>query len=189
MATLNGLVRSANASYKRAARASERQSREQAKRYRQNLKEQILGENAIAVDTYNDYVTALVSVHKTCSGKIDWNSFLNEAEPLKPKKTKNREEVAAAALHLYTASFFDRLLGREAGKKAKLQLALDRAVQADLSEFNRDAEKYNEDFEDWKTVKRIAGGVLSGDPTAQRDAISFLTPFQISVSLAHILAA
>lgn len=177
MATLNSFVRSANASYKRAARANERQAREQAKRYQQNLKEQILSENAIAAHTYNDYVNTLVSIHKSCSSKVDWNSFLNEPEPLKPKKTRNREEVAAAALHLYTASFFDRLFCREAGKKAKLQLALDQAVQADLSEFNRCAEKYNEDFEDWTTVKRIAQGVLSDDPIAQRDAISFFEPF------------
>ncbi|MDQ0968965.1 hypothetical protein QFZ20_004368 [Flavobacterium sp. W4I14] len=177
MATLNSFVRSANASYKRAARANARQAREQAKRYQQNLKEQIRSDNATAVYTYNNYVNTLVSVHKTCSSKINWNSFLNEPEPIKPKKTKNREEVAAAALNLYKASFFDRLFGTEISKKAKLQLAFDRAVQADLSEFNGNVQKYNEDLEDWKTVKRIAQGVLLDDPIAQRDAISFFEPF------------
>lgn len=177
MATLNGFVRAANASYKRSLRANERRAREQAKQYQQNLRAQIRNENAQAADSYGDYVNMLVSLHKSCSAKINWNSFLNEPEPEKPKKTKKREEQAIASMQLYKPSFFDRMLGREAGKRAKLQSELDRAVQADLSEFNREAAKYSEDFEDWKTVKGIARGVLAADPVAYRDAISFFEPF------------
>lgn len=177
MATLNGFVRSANASYKRSVRANERRTRELAKQYQQNLEEQVRNDNAAAAETYNDYVNMLVSVHKSCSGKTDWNSFLNEPEPEKPRKTKKREERATAAVHLYKPSFFDRLFGREAGKRVKLQSEFDWAVQADLSEFERNADKYSEDLEDWKTVKGISQGVLAADPVAYRDAISFFDPF------------
>jgi len=177
MATLNGFVRSANASYKRSARANERRAREQVKQYQQNLKEQIRNDNAQAADSYKDYIDMLVSLHKSCSEKINWNSFLNEPEPEKPRKTKKREGQAAVALQLYKPSFFDRLLGLEAKKRAKLKSELERALQADLSEFNRDAAKYNEDLEDWKTVRGIARGVLAADPVAYRDAISFFEPF------------
>ncbi|NTE00886.1 hypothetical protein G6M26_35500 [Agrobacterium tumefaciens] len=177
MATLNSFIRSANASYKRAARANERQARAHAKQHQQYLKDQIRNDSIAAVNTYNEYLEMLISIHKSCSETLNWNTFLREPEPIKPKKTKKREEVALVALHLYKPSILDKLLSKEYHKRAKLQTILDEAIRKDLQEFNQNAQQYNSDLEDWKTVRAIAKGVLADESSAYRDAISFFDPF------------
>ncbi|MFW0716197.1 hypothetical protein [Pedobacter sp. N23S346] len=177
MATLNSFIRSANASYKRTARANERQARAHAKQQQQYLKEQIRNDSIAAVNAYNDYLEMLISIHKSCSETLNWNTFLQEPEPVKPKKTKKREEVAAVALHLYKPSILDKLLGKEHNKRANLQSTLDEAIRKDLQEFNQNVQQYNNDLEDWKTVRLIATGVLAKESSAYKDAISFFDPF------------
>ncbi len=177
MATFNGIMRSANASYKRAARANERYEREKAKQRQLNLKEQIRHENITAVRFYNDYIDMLTAIHKDCSKPIDWRAFLNEPQPDKPKKEKRREELATFTLNYYKPSIIAKLFGQETKKRNKLKLAVEAAIAEDLAEFNKKAKQYEEDLEDWETVRAIAKGVLAEDLNAYKEAISFFNPF------------
>ncbi|WP_316799058.1 hypothetical protein [Pedobacter frigidisoli] len=183
MPTINSFIRSANASYKRAARANARQERERAKQHQQLLKEQLKSDNISAVKTYNEYVNMLVSIHKSCAQIINWNNLSCEPEPTKPKKTKKYEELAAVTLHLYKPSLLDKLFGAESKKRTKLKNAIEHAIQKDLSIFNNAVSEYNNEFADWKIVKQIASGVLAKEVTAYKDAIDYFAPFTNIIQL------
>ncbi|HKG06341.1 MAG TPA: hypothetical protein VKB19_07785 [Pedobacter sp.] len=181
MATLNGFIRSANASYKRAARASERHAREAARHQKENLKQQIRANSASAVHLYNNYIDTLLSVHKECSEKLNWNHFANEKEPQPPGLRQEKENAAQFFHRNYKPSFFDKLFGNDKKKQTKLLQGIEIAKVEDRTLYEEELKSYKSDLHDWKKIQSITKGISENDPIAFKNAFDFFDPFsQIS---------
>ena len=177
MPTLNSFIRTANASYKRAARANARYAREQAKRHQLQLKEQLKNENIRAVTSYNEFIKMLTSVHKNCSETYNWQHILQEEEPAKPINKKLNEQAALFASSYYKPSIIDKIFSLEKNKRKKLALSVENAIKADELQYHNAEKQYIEDLEDWKTIQKIAKGILAEDSIAYINALEFFNPF------------
>jgi hypothetical protein len=181
MTTLNGFIRSANASYKRAARTQERHSREYAKREKENLKRQLAANNANAVYTYNQYIDTLLSVHKECSEQLNWSNYTNEPEPQPPVPNPERESMAQFFYSKYRPSLFDKLLKLEKRKREAFLKKIQTAKEEDQAKYKEAILSHKNDLADWKRIQSITKGIGENDPIAFRNAFDFFDPFsQIS---------
>jgi hypothetical protein len=177
MATFNGFMRSAIATGRRIERAQQRSSRQAAAAYKQQQKVQELNNNAQQFKIYNDYITAIQSVHKDCSEVVDWNSFLLMPEPQKVTKKYKNEELAQYKLENYKPSFFDRLFNAENKKREKLSNQILIAKKKDDDEFSNLQSKYESDYQNWKDIQDLTKRIINKDPEAYRTAIQEFEPF------------
>ena len=173
MPTLNGFIRSYQASVRRSKREQQREAREAAKRYKAQLKQELIENVAESVSAYNDYIELLQSVHKNFTGTVDWIAIENESKPEKPVRKSVNEVVAKERLEVYKPSMSDKLFGRTGKKIEELELAVKEGQRMDEEEFN----SLKEEYEDWESLQNILTGVKNRDPESFKSALEYFSPF------------
>lgn len=166
MTTYKGLMRSANATFKRIEKAE-----------KMRLKEELLDNAAQAVETYNEFITTLTSFHKDVSAPVDWKEILRKKAPEEPGEYDLNERKATKKLENFMPSFFDRLLRLEKSKKNRLEKDLIIAQKKDLITLEKAKKEYIIQKEEWEKFHRIANGVLDKDTDACKDAVHLFDPF------------
>lgn len=159
-----------------ALAASHRRSqREAARHYRVSLQVQRMREKESAleyaqyqVQAQQEYLDFIVSLHRDSAYPWDWAQAAH-APP--PPATCTRETSAAEALQCYAPTLTERLLGREAARRAELQGAVNAARAQDLTESQ-------ERYAQWEWYRQLAQGVLGGDLHAYAAVIEHLAPFE-----------
>jgi hypothetical protein len=132
---------------------------------------------AYEIELFENRLELLVSVHKECSDPWDWESLKNADPPPEPKPTTVNERAARVALEAYSPSLGDRLLGRESRKREELSAAVDAAKKQVEDDTRKARAEYENDMEEWKKMREIAGGVLEGKLSAYEAAIREADPF------------
>lgn len=179
MPTLNGFIRSYQASVRRSKREQQREAREAAKRYKEQLKQESIENAAEAVSAYDNYIELLQSVHKNFTGDVDWVASENEPEPEKPVRKSINETEARERLESYKPSMSDKLFGRTSKKIEELELAVEEGQKMDEEEFN----SLQEEHEDWKHFQNIIIGVKNRDPESFISTLEYFSPFSDIVEL------
>lgn len=163
-------------SYASAVRAAEREqkskAREAARLYKEHQKQQEIADVAETVRQYEEYIDALMSIHKNCTEKIDWKQIQNDPEPPLPKKQNLHESAAQQKFDNYKPSFLQKI----SGSRNKMQ-ALEEAVDQAKIQDQKDFETAKETYEDWLKIQSIAKGVQAKDPQNYKNAISYFDPF------------
>lgn len=177
MATLNSFIRSAAAAGRRAERSHQRRTREAARNFKLQQRQEEISSAAIAVLDYEDYIDVLKSVHKDVSDTVDWSALLKEATPKEPVLSNRNEKEATATLLAFKPSFFDKIFGASRKKVEKLTRQVDLAKEVDLTDFNTQMREHKESLEEQETLKRISKGILENDIHAYKDAIDYFKPF------------
>ena len=177
MSTLNSFIRSAAVAGRRAQRSHQRRTREAAKDYKSQLKQEAISSAAKAVDKYEEYIDVLKSVHKDVSDTVDWAALLNEAAPAEPVLSNRNEKAANAHLLAFKPSFLDKIFGTSRKKIEKLTKKVEVAKQIDQTDFNTLIRQHKESLEEQQTLKRIAKGILENDIHSYRDAMDYFKPF------------
>jgi len=165
-----GFVRSAGAAIRRAEREAERQQRANLKADREAQKE---GEREAAratVQSYNEYIEQMTSLHKSCSKSKQWKNSI----PSEPVRQPDYENEARRRFDNYSPGLFTRLLGRSEKVKAKLNEEINRSAKKDEQEYQRQLKDYKKRVEKNKLAKRI----LNGDIEAYKELIKIANPFQ-----------
>lgn len=172
MVTFKQVARSYTSAVKAAERDQKRRAREAARLYKEQQKQQEIADAAETVRRYEEYIDVLMSIHKNCTDKIDWQQVLDDPEPPQPEKQDTNETAAQQKLDNFKPSFFDKIFG----SKKKVQ-ALEKAVEQAKAQDQKDFEIAQQTYEDWEKTQAIAKGVQANDTQAYADAINYFEPF------------
>jgi hypothetical protein len=177
MATVKGFIRSYGAAVRRAERDQQRQARNAAKRYKQQLKQEEISNAGEAVANYSEYIELIQSVHKNCTEKIDWNQIKNTPIPEKPRKEISNEATSQQNLNNYRPSIFDKLFGSANKKINRLEELLEKAKKKDIQEYELVNKKYLDEIEDWEFLQKTSKGLEKENPESYKDALQYFNPF------------
>lgn len=172
-----GTVRAIAAAQRRAERASARHQKDLERQHKQYAKMQALEEAAYEVDTYDNYVEVLRTVHRDCADAWNWRALADAPAPPPAMRTSAHEAIAQLALDKYRPGIIDRLFRREASKHAALEEAIRQARQRDTDEYERKVEEDEAALTDWEDTRKLAQRILSGDVHAYLDTIREVNPF------------
>lgn len=177
MSNLNKFMRASAASYRRSARNLKQSTKEAARQFREQMKDQNLVDAETAVQQYTNYVNVLKSVHKEAAEPVDWEVILNDPAPATPEKASAGEEAATRKLETYKPSGIDKLFGLGAGKKRRLEKAVDKARTADEQQYHASLKKFEQDTEEFAFLQKTAQGIMDKNIQAYKDAIEYYEPF------------
>ena len=162
-----GTVRSINA----GMRAAEREAQ---KRHKQYLKDLEVSEATDAVESWQDYIHDLVSIHTNPADDIDWQRTASEPKPSEPNYLNRNGRKAQTKLASFKPRFWDFLYGGSEKKRIKLELGLAEAVQEDERDYNVAVSNHKEAVADWESDVLLAKQLLSGEATAKKEVIEEL---------------
>ncbi len=177
MTTFKGAMRSYGAAVRRVEREHQRNTREAAKRFKEQQKYQEIANATQAVNDWNNYVAMLKAVHKNCTSPISWNDIENQAQPSEPVKKHSHEIAAQKKIQTFRPSIFDKIFGLTKGKILKLQNQLKAAKEQDSKNNDALQEKFKNELADWKELQTIAKGVKNRDPEFFKQALQYFNPF------------
>lgn len=180
-----GTLRSMQAASRKADRNAQRRQRELQSRQKEYAKMEALEQAAYEVEVYENQIDVLLSVHKECGEEIDWHSFVERAEPVKPAFAGTREAHAKSLEQIYAPGFFARLFKLETRQRKNLAIAVETARLHDGKEHEAAVAKWRVEHDSWHQEYTIAQGVLSGIGKAKLEAIKLVDPLQTSPILAH----
>lgn len=183
-----GTIRSVGASYRAAERDSNRRHRELQKREKEYAKMQMLEQAAYDVDSYENHIGRLISLHKECGVGVNWQEVKAESAPSKPLSSSTLELKGVAEEASYTPNFIDRLFGLEKRKRAKFTLNIQQAIAQDKKNNIKAEQEWSAAHDEWASDVALAERVLSGDPHAKGDVIKQLNPFSELTNLGSQLS-
>lgn len=178
-----GLMRSLQASSRRAERASARRRRELLAQMKH---QQAMHEEALAryqVELYESYIETLTSLHKDCWNPWDWHRVVATPPPPTPPYLAHREHAARHALETYQPGLADRLVSAEALRRRELASAVERARQEDHAAWQHALAQHQAEHARWAWFNSVAQGVLAGRLEAYEAVIAHLSPFQVLTDL------
>ncbi len=140
--------------------------REQIQVQKQQEKLNEIEQNRLAVEEYNNYIEIIKGLHKECDEHIDWQHIYSLKEPFDPEGIGPKEAKALKELEDYRPSLMEKIIKSMAEKKRKeLEEKVSKARQED-----------RKDYEAWKNLHELAGGILNGDIEAYLQVIGELNP-------------
>lgn len=172
-----GTLRSMQASARKSERNSQRRQRDLQKREVQFAKMEALEQAKYEVEVYENQIEVLLSVHKECGEDIDWESFINRAEPAQPQRNDSAEAAAKGLQQSYKPGFFARLFKLENKQRQKLLDSIDIAKRKDSDLFSQETQDWESEHRNWKDEQDLARRILAGESQAKLDAIKMLDPF------------
>jgi hypothetical protein len=157
----------------RAMQAAERrQQREAIKRQREldrHVKEMAkitaLEQARVEVETYENALDVLLSVHKEQVDPMDWLSIATALPPVPPSHQAHNELKARQRLAI------------TAVRKDETEDAIDQAKKQDEHEYQQALEAYTADYAEWAKMSHLARRILAADSDAYIPAIDELNPF------------
>jgi hypothetical protein len=156
-----GTLRSMQAASRKADRNAQRRQRELQGRQKEYAKMEALEQAAYEVEVYENQIDVLLSVHKECGEEIDWQSFVERAEPVKPSFAGKREAHAKSLEQTYAPGFFARLFKLETRQRKNLAIAIETGRLHDGKEHEAAVAKWRVEHDSWQQEFTIARGVLS----------------------------
>ncbi|HUW10805.1 MAG TPA: hypothetical protein VM537_13820 [Anaerolineae bacterium] len=172
-----GTLRSIAAAQRRAEREAKRRQRQLERQRKQLDKMREVEQAAYEVETYENYVELLQSVHKECSEVWDWEAIGCSEPPEEPRRLLEHEAAARKKLEQFQPGLVDKVLSRTESKREALLSAVEQAQQADEEEYQEALRRYNQDCGDWETACELAAGIAAGRAQACLDAIKLSDPF------------
>lgn len=172
-----GTLRSMQAASRKVDRNAQRKQRELQARQKEYAKMEALEQAAYEVEVYENQIDVLLSVHKECGEEIDWQSFVERAEPAEPSFEGTREARAKSREQSYAPGFFARLFKLEMRQRKKLVIAIEAGRLHDGKEHEAAVAKWRVEHDSWHQEFTVAQGVLNGAGKAKLEAIKLVDPF------------
>ncbi len=154
-----GTIRSVGA----AVRAAERDAQ---RRRKIALKQQMISEAEDAVNSWEQYIDDLLSIHTNLADEIDWSVLSNEARPREPIKSFEHEAKAQERLKSFKPTLWTKLFGSSAKKLSQLEEAVSLATSKDNEAYQIALAAYDQSLADWQAETELAKRLISNDPQA-----------------------
>ncbi|MEW6303790.1 MAG: tellurite resistance TerB C-terminal domain-containing protein [Verrucomicrobiota bacterium] len=172
-----GTIRAIQAAERRAQREEQRRYRELQRQAKDMARLSALERARLEVETYENRLEVLLSVHKEQGPEWDWPALVNAPPPLEPvRENRNAAEVEARRA-AYRPGFFDKLFGRMKKQEAEFAGQLQAAQTRDEREFQNAWAQYQHDHAEWQDERKLADAVLAGEHDAYVRVLRELTPF------------
>ncbi len=143
----------------RRLRDLERQAKEQAKL-------SAIEQAHLEVETFNNRLAALLSVHKEQGGVWDWVAVASSLPPPPPKNYSSHEQRARQCLCVMPSK-----------QQETSELLIDQARLYDEQEFQSATKVYSDEMVQWEKLKKLARRILDGDHKAYTEALVEFNPF------------
>ncbi len=197
--SLRQIARAIERESRRQHQAAVRHQREVAKQFREAQKRQAIAEKehakavaAADVAAFNDYLSALVSLHHQAVSPIDWQHAAASQPPAPPQPTNGRERAASASLDQYQPGWVERTFGGAKRRRGQLEEDLQRAKEQDAADYQMAHQQYLQAHKDWEHNRGLAHRILGGDVSSFGELLSAwnppnaLEPFSISAEIRRV---
>lgn len=165
------------AAQRRQQRESQRRFRELQRQAKEQAKLSAQEQARLEVETYENRLELLLSIHKEQGEVWDWNAICTARPPIAPQRLNQREDEALARLNAYSPNTSNLVSGRADRESARLAAEVDASRQEDESDFQQAEQAYQQAYSDWKNFRDLAKRILAGDSKAYAQALRELSPF------------
>jgi tellurite resistance protein len=172
-----GTIRAIQAAERRTQRDAQRRFRELQRQAKEQAKLSVLQRARLEVETYENRIDVLLSVHKEQGEQWDWNQVLLTPPPLEPVRTYRWQTDVENRRASYVPGFFDKLFGKEKKQIAAFESEAHAAEVRDEQEFQAAWAQYQHDFVEYEDEKNLATLVLAGDHEAYVRILREFSPF------------
>lgn len=172
-----GTLRAIEAAERRSQREEQRRFKELQRRAKEHAKLSALEQARLEVETYENRLEVLLSLHKEQGQEWDWLAVSQSSPPAEPVRANRHEADVDARQAAYQPGFFDKLLGKAKRQEAAFEMQKQMAKGRDEGEFQDAWAQYQRDYASWQDERALAGGVLAGTHDAYERVLRELTPF------------
>lgn len=172
-----GALRAIEAAERRAQRDAQRRYKELQRRAKEHAKLSALEQARLEVETYENRLEVLLSIHKEQGEEWNWQQVSNTPPPVEPARGNRHEGEVEARRAAYIPGFFDKLFGKAKKQEAAFEVELHIARDRDEREFQAAWTQYQRDHAEWENEKALAASVLAGDHDAYVRVLRELSPF------------
>jgi len=161
----NGMLRSMQAAQRREERDAQKRQRELERRAKEQAKLTAIEQAHLEVETYENKVEMLLSVHKEQGRIWDWGALMAALPPPQPRKNSYFEFAER-----------QRALVLPPNQKGSSQAAIEQAQQRDTQAFREALECFKKTEEERRKLKDLAWRILSGENAAYLEALAAVDP-------------
>jgi hypothetical protein len=161
-----GSLRAILAEERRRQRGAQKRLRELERRAKEHAKLSAIEQARLEVETYENRVELLRSVHKEQGEAWDWPAFAAALPPPRPQKNSNHEQRANQRFAVLPAE-----------KKEAAQAMLEPARLQDEQDFQAAIQSYSEQMAEWEKLKTMARRILAGEHKSYTEALVEFNPF------------
>lgn len=172
-----GTIRAIQAAERRAQRDAQRRFKDLQRRNKEQAKLSALEQARLEVETYENRVDVLLSIHKEHGDQWNWEQVLNTPSPVEPGRSNRHESDVEARRSAYVPGFFDKLFGKANKQAAAFEAEMQMAQARDEQEFQMAWNQYQSDLVEWENEKKLAAAVLAGEHDAYVRVLRELSPF------------
>jgi|SRR5882724_529814 len=159
-------VRAMEATQRRQQRDSQRRQRELEQRAKEQAKLSAIEQARLEVETFENRLDGLLSIHKEQSDALDWEEFATSLPPPAPQR-KSYHELKTRQRVMVLIPYQKRNTDAEI-KQARL---LDEQIFQDESRI------YTKQKAKWEKLKDLSRRVLAGEQNAYTEALTEFNPF------------
>jgi hypothetical protein len=160
-----GLLRALEAEERRRQRTAQKQQRELERRKREDAKLSAIEQAHLEVETYENNLEVLLSVHKEQGPPWDWRSLAATLPPPPPQKKPYHELQAK-----------QRALVLHPEKQQGSESAIERARMDDERLFEEALKAHAEEKAEWEQLTSLAHRILAGEHKAFIEALVEFSP-------------
>lgn len=153
------------AAQRREEREAVRRQKELERAAREQSKLDALAQAALEVETYDNQIEVLLSVHRDCGAPWDWRALSCRLPPPAPIPLHAREFLARQQASLGLVP-------------DPVDVAIQAAILADEQDHDMELRAYADQAERRREVALLGRRILTGDTTAFSEAVTALDPFE-----------
>jgi tellurite resistance protein len=170
-------LRAIEAAERRAQRDAQRRYKDLQRRAKEHAKLSALDQARLEVETYENRLEVLLSIHKEQGDQWNWQQVSNTPPPVEPARGNRHETEVEARRAAYSPGFFDKLFGKAKKQATAFEVESYMAKDRDEREFQTAWAQYQNDHAEWENERTLAGAVLAGDHDAYVQVLRELSPF------------
>ena len=161
-----GTLRAIQAAERRRQREAQKRVRELERQAKGQAKLSAIEQARLEVETYENRVELLRSVHKERGEAWDWPAVSASLPPPRPQKNSYHEQRANQRFAVLAAE-----------KKETAQFMFEQARLQDEQDFQTAMQSYAEQIAEWEKLKKMARRILAGEHKAYTEALVEFNPF------------
>jgi hypothetical protein len=159
-------LRAMEADKRRQERESQKRQRELEQRAKEQAKLSAIEQARLEVETFENQLDGLVSIHKEQSEVLDWEEFATSLPPPAPQR-KSYHELKTK----------QRVMVLLPNQKANSEAEIEQARLQDEQSFQDETQAYSDQKVKWEKLKDLSRRVLAGEHKAYTEALLEFNPF------------
>ena len=157
-------MRAMEAAARRQQREAKKRQRELERQTKEAAKLSAMEQARLEVETYDNALDVLLSVHKEQTDPVDWLSFATSLAPVSPYRQSHQELKTRQCLAINPSH-------------SNTEATIEQARQQDEREYQEAVQTHAAETAEWAQLSGLARRVLQGEPNAYIEAIEKLSPF------------